>query len=1066
MNMIARSLLFALLCTPSSLPAAQEEWTWRQPQAEVLPNGDLKWKPRPFVVEKGDSVRYVDFEVGEDAQDGTSREKPWKHHPWDPAATGNAKACTGIHTYVFKGGVYYRGALTVAEAGKPGQPIRLTRDPSWGKGEAVLCGSERIVGWKKGADHKDIPQPEKVWVADLDFSPRAVWLVRKEGDSFRIPLARTPNWKRSNPDDVKSEWWVWDNPGKVFGNTVKNANGQEIHLGIDTKHVKDKPADYFKGALIWPEYGWVMSGPYPTAVEVVDPEHGGLGFGGWTGGGTNGVIMRNMRYYLEDKPQYLDDPDGEYWFDRKGKGGRLYVRLPGDADPNVVRVEAGKRPNLVSGDKVEHLQVCGLTFRFTTAPWDITAATWDFSTTPWGLRQDAHPGAVRVWGSGQDIRIANCLFEDVCFPIRIKANGEGQFIDRIRIEDNDFRRTDNGILSVADGSGWGYAKLRGRLGDVRIYRNHSSETGTRPSRFNTGTGIEVIGARSVEIAGNVVERSYAQGIDVVGSKASGMWGDVPFTRILIHHNKVWESMLNCNDYGGIETWQGGPAYVYDNLSYNALGYRNWERYSGTDAGFGHAYYLDGAFKNYHFNNIAWGKAKDVASPVVNCSAFQEIISYQNTFFNNTVYNFNTGSRRQEPSAGRNKYLGNVWEGIGDFVLRHADPARTAADGNAKDAGPQKDHFALELDAYGRNFFHDFKKMGVLEPSGRWLEDFEAFKGALDKHQSLLSDLGQVSKTPLLKDPAKGDFSPAAGSPAIGKGVKVFVPWALSGVVGEWNFYPSGGNPSVIPDEHWYMTDYHVSRDTYKDRPMTALKAVNVEAADYVQGPLEDWIAGALRFSPAKKQYATISNAEMMTPFEFQERKKSLHEGAKPEHCRIEGEALKNPQIHRSNLLIEAHFKTAAGHTGGVLMEKMKGAGYSLTLSSGGQVSFHVKGEGGDAQLQSRTKVNDGRWHHAIVEADRQTRTLTLYVDGRKDASGAGPDGTVSLANEGDVYVGGTPDGRHLDGALDFLRIAQGTLADAETSIEELYAWEFDGPQLRDFTGRKPTDARDAGAVGK
>ena len=35
-------------------------------------------------------------------------------------------------------------------------------------------------------------------------------------------------------------------------------------------------------------------------------------------------------------------------------------------------------------------------------------------------------------------------------------------------------------------------------------------------------------------------------------------------------------MLNCNDYGGIETWQGGPAYVFDNLSYNAQGYRNWD----------------------------------------------------------------------------------------------------------------------------------------------------------------------------------------------------------------------------------------------------------------------------------------------------------------------------------------------------------------------------------------------------------------------------------------------------------------------------------------------------------
>ena len=35
--------------------------------------------------------------------------------------------------------------------------------------------------------------------------------------------------------------------------------------------------------------------------------------------------MRNMRYYLEDKPQYLDDPEGEYWFEKKGNGGRLYL---------------------------------------------------------------------------------------------------------------------------------------------------------------------------------------------------------------------------------------------------------------------------------------------------------------------------------------------------------------------------------------------------------------------------------------------------------------------------------------------------------------------------------------------------------------------------------------------------------------------------------------------------------------------------------------------------------------------------------------------------------------------
>ena len=208
----------------------------------------------------------------------------------------------------------------------------------------------------------------------------------------------------------------------------------------------------------------------------------------------------------------------------------------------------------------------------------------------------------------------------------------------------------------------------------------------------------------------------------------------------------------------------------------------------------------------------------------------------------------------------------------------------------------------------------------------------------------------------------------------------------------------------------------------------------------------------------------LSHAEMMKPFSFRERKKSRHENAKPEPCTVEGEALKNPQVYNSSFLIEVYFKTAPGHTGGVLMEKMKGSGYSLTVGPAGKLSFTVRGTGASATAESKATVNDGRWHHTIVEADRRARTLTVYVDGKKDGSAGGVDASVSLANEGDVTVGGTPDGRYLDGALDFLRIAQGTLADADTTIEELYAWEFDGPQLRDFTGRKPAGTRNAGAI--
>jgi hypothetical protein len=241
--------------------------------------------------------------------------------------------------------------------------------------------------------------------------------------------------------------------------------------------------------------------------------------------------------------------------------------------------------------------------------------------------------------------------------------------------------------------------------------------------------------------------------------------------------------------------------------------------------------------------------------------------------------------------------------------------------------------------------------------------------------------------------------------------------------------------------------------------------VNVNGADYTHGPLEDWIAGALNFSAAKRQYAMLTHVEMMKPFSFRDLKKSRHEGAQPEPHTVAGEGLKNPQIHTSNFLIEIYFRTTPGHTGGVLMEKIKGHGYSLTINPAGQLAFSVKGATTSASVESQTRVNDGQRHHAIAESDRQARTLTLYLNGRKDATAAGPDATVSLANEGDLLVGGTPDGRYLDGTLEFLRLAHGTLADADTTIEELYAWQFDGPFLRDFAGRGPIGARrDAGAL--
>ena len=44
-------------------PADAVKWSWQEPQAKVLPTGDLEWAPRPFEFKAGESVRYIDFDV-------------------------------------------------------------------------------------------------------------------------------------------------------------------------------------------------------------------------------------------------------------------------------------------------------------------------------------------------------------------------------------------------------------------------------------------------------------------------------------------------------------------------------------------------------------------------------------------------------------------------------------------------------------------------------------------------------------------------------------------------------------------------------------------------------------------------------------------------------------------------------------------------------------------------------------------------------------------------------------------------------------------------------------------
>jgi hypothetical protein len=1048
----------ALLAVAHGVACAQAaaRWSWQEPQARVLPAGDLEPAPRKFEFKPGKSIRYIDFDSGDDANDGLSKQTPWKHHPWDPNAAGNASACKGVHTYVFKQGVDYRGELNANESGNDGAPILLTRDPSWGNGPAVICGSEMVTGWKKGADNLLIPEPDAVWYVDLAWAPRCVWEFGRDGTVTRIALARTPNWTITDLDDIQSQWWTWKNPDKPFDNYAMY-HGQKRHLAFDKDDINEtQPQDYYEGAILWTTKGWVMGNPFPAKVLEADRANGSLVFPGQWGGGPSYKIIRGCRFYLEDKPQYLDSP-GEFWFDKKGKGGRLYIRLPDDQDPNTGRVEVAKRIHMIDSLGMSHVQISGLTFRFPNVYWDITAAPYWVSHDS----IDVQPGCVRLLGSGTNISVTQCVFEHVHKGVRIRAVGPRDAIDKVVVEDNVFSDADSGGVEIGDGSTWGdFDQPIGRLYDVRVLRNRFDHIGLRPDLFSQGEALEVEYAETVEVAGNFCDRIAAQGIDVHGAKPSAAATDRPFTRILIHHNKVVDSLINVDDFGGIETWQGGPAYIFDNISGNPGGYRNWEHVlsPGKENRFGHAYYLDGAFKNYDFNNIAWGKSKGPAGKLANTSAFQEIISYQNTFFNNTIYNFVRGSRRQEPQAGRVKFLGNLWQGMGERVFRDADPANTAASGNEADAGPAHNLFAIDTDAYARNGFYDTgETFAVFEPSGRWLATLPAFRDALENYKPLAATVGVMAEQPLLRNPGAHDFRPSANSAAHGLGAKVFVPWSLYETVAEWNFCPMGDDPSRILDEHWCMSPYYTVRDSYYRFPTYPLTGSHIEIRDYESGPLENWTAGALRFN-GRDQFAVLSNQDIIRPVTLEGQNGNTNRT-------IDGEGLSNPQIYNSDFLIEAYFKTAPGQADATLLQKMDAAGYALRVNETGGVTLAARAAGTSPSLASQRAINDGHWHHVIAEADRKSGTFTIYIDGRKDAAGPGLGADASLANDADLYVGGTPQGHDLDGVIDFMRIARGTVADSRTTIEELYAWEFSGPFLDDFTGRKrPPDGGEAGAI--
>jgi hypothetical protein len=985
--LLATFMLVSILAYSQSINkslSGDAPYSWETQQAKVLPNGDLQWAPLAFQLVKGSSLRYIDFDGGNDSYDGLSTSTAWKHHPWDAAATGNAQIGSGIQAYIFKRGVVYRSQLAAKESGAFDNPIRLTSDPDWGTGEAAICGSVIATkGWTKANTTiaPNIPNADLVWYKDfsgIENPTKVVCEVTPSGIK-RVYLARSPNYANTYTEPMQ-KWWTF---------TAKAKSGSVLTL-TDIKNFSWTNANALKGGDVWATEDVVVmctlwkqkiSDFNPTTKTITVPDQN---FGG-----------KDCKYYVENTP-FMLDAAGEYYYDKSN--GRLFIRLEGDKDPNTTTIEVASKSNLISISGKNNIEISGLTIGFTT-----------YDNVRYGTT-DGVP-AIRIENSS-NITVKNCKFQYLNGAIM--ANGTGK---NLVITDNEMNYMDD------------FSILLNGPDEVSILRNKIFENGTRHlgrwySSIPAIAGNLTIG----EIAGNIIDYTWGNGINFFWGKADKATNTVPFIRGLVHHNRVSHSLQGVNDYGGIESWQGGPVYTYNNISEDAQGWHyNW--WVGNIMSLGYPFYFDGAFKQYVFNNIVKGSGWNR-----NSAAYFQTYGYYNMFVHNVAYNTSslTGSGDNGGGPdGQNYYLGNV-----------SDSTQLQIDHTTDVSG-------VPFESIGNNFFSGNTFQGTFvtnSPNARFKFSLSEFVNKLNSYIPDLGEVGYETSKRVFTMPKSGDFRPTAASELVDQGVKFFAPFPLSSVVGEWNFLKHRADSSLIKGENFYFTSEFVNREAYNSFPKNHMKAYGLNSGSFVKGNLEDFSEGALVFD-GKQTYCSLKNDVSSKTIS------------------------NNVDMTTNSFILETYFKTEPGHTGSVLISKFGtvGYGWQLDINGSGKILFDILYnrdlEFGQSGLAI---VNDGNWHHVLAEVNRPGSSVKIYIDGvlsNGPTSGSMP-ASVSFTNTNDLLIGKNYAGGYFAGTIDFVRISKGTLADAKTTIDELYKWEFDGPFLYDFAGNTPIGKRDAGALEK
>lgn len=390
-------------------------------------------------------VYYIDFDQGRDTASGKSPAAPWQHAPGDPAATGTAAATKLApgDTVRFRGGVLYRGSITLATSGSAGKPITFS-GTGYGSGPAVIEGADPVsstIACPSAAACGDTANWQQLSL--VRFTPPSTALVKFYDKSGLLYEAQKPT--------------VAD---KFFSDDISTFAESSIA----------EKSNIEAGRLKAPEMARLMQGVPRGTLQI------------WVAG--NQVVRREVTGIDGDK--LLFDPAGiKLYPDRPGRfalinfagaiaePGQYVVLGPGQAvvwtRPGAALMVGNGRGGFNMRNR-DHIVIDGFTFRHQTS----------------AVKGRAEGGAiVRQGAPGDSLKITNNRFLDSAL-----WDGKGVItIDGI----SDAVITNNKIARIERGSGMRVGENTVRL---KVSGNEIDSVGR--------TGIMFLGAADSEITNNII----------------------------------------------------------------------------------------------------------------------------------------------------------------------------------------------------------------------------------------------------------------------------------------------------------------------------------------------------------------------------------------------------------------------------------------------------------------------------------------------------------------------------------------------------------------------------------